>query len=167
MTVRNPRYALKIAKAIQTSVHGTLPPALDNGLVLYDTLVSNPELRKATRQLFADMHYSRSVEEAYKCLNNFVKARSRLVSDDGASLMHKAFSPKNPVLGLSALRTTSQQDQQQGYMEIFAGCMTGIRNPRAHEHRHLDSPQVATELLALANHLFRIVESARRKRPKP
>ena len=37
---------------------------------------------------------------------------------------------------------------------MFAGAMTGIRNPRAHEHELKDDPKVALELLALANHLM-------------
>jgi hypothetical protein len=42
--------------------------------------------------------------------------------------------------------------------------MTGIRNPRAHEHNYLDEPHAALELLALANHLFRLVMQATRTR---
>ena len=45
-------------------------------------------------------------------------------------------------------------------MDIFAGSMTGIRNPRAHEHDLVDEPEVALELLALANHLMRKLDAA-------
>jgi Protein of unknown function (Hypoth_ymh) len=47
-------------------------------------------------------------------------------------------------------------------MDIFAGAMTGIRNPRAHEHAYLDDPRTALELLALANHLARMARGATR-----
>ena len=40
-------------------------------------------------------------------------------------------------------------------MDIFAGVMAGIRNPRAHEHELEDEPEVALELIILANHLMR------------
>jgi uncharacterized protein (TIGR02391 family) len=127
---------------------------------LFDTLITDKLLRNTTRQLFIDGHYAQSVEEAYKLINNFVKQKTGL-SIDGASLMKNAFSANNPFLRISALRTPSQRDQQLGYMEILSGCMTGIRNPRAHEHQYLDKPEVALEMIAWANHLIRIVKKSR------
>ena len=117
-------------------------------------------LALASRKLFKDGHYARAVEEAFKCLNNLVKEKSKLPDAHGAGLMRTAFSPQNPILKLNDLLSKSQQDEQQGYMDIFAGAMTGIRNPRAHEHELVDEPEVALELLTLANHLMRKLEGA-------
>ncbi len=140
--------------------------SLGNTRAAYDLLVTDLALRDTTRQLFLDGHYALAVEEAYKCLNNTVKTRSGLDSD-GADLMRTALSPKKPVLALNPLKTRSQQDQQLGYMEVLAGCMTGIRNPRAHEHRYLDQPSVALELIVFANHLMRLIAVAKRRRSRP
>jgi len=118
----------------------------------YDALIDDPELVSTTRELFCHGHLAQSVEEAFKYANNLVKQRTGLTAD-GADLMNRALSLKNPVLKLSPLKTASQQDQQQGYMQILAGAMTGVRNPRAHQHRYLEDPRVALELLCLANHL--------------
>jgi uncharacterized protein (TIGR02391 family) len=96
--------------------------------------------------LFYEGHYALAVEEAFKCLNNFVKSKAGTRAD-GAELMRNVFTPKNPTLALNSLKTDSQRDQQLGYMDIFAGSMIGIRNPRAHEHQYLDEPQVALEML--------------------
>lgn len=131
----------------------------------YDSLVINKTLRNATRKLFTDGHYARSVEEAYKCLNNTIKIKSSL-NKDGQDLMYQAFSEKNPVLKLNRLRTESDRNEQLGYMLIFAGSMTGIRNPRAHEHELWDSPKVALEMLIMANHLMRIVDKTKRSRKR-
>jgi len=132
----------------------------------YSQIVTDDLLKDTTQQLFYDGHYALAVEEAFKCLNNFVKSKSGLGAD-GADLMRNAFTPKNPTLALNALKTDSQHDQQLGYMDIFAGSMTGIRNPRAHEHKYLDEPQVALEMLGLANHLMRMVRNANKRRKKP
>lgn len=131
--------------------------------ILYNEVVTDPELRAATEKLFRDRHYARAVEEGFKCLNNYVKGRIK--SDvDGAALMRFAFSAKKPHLKLNKLSSQSQRDEQTGYMDIFAGSMTGVRNPRVHEHRMKDDSREALELLNLANHLFRKARKAVRPR---
>lgn len=130
---------------------------------LYDILVTSSPLRDATRRLFLDGYHARAVEEAYKCLNDIVKAKSGL-SKDGQDLMNQAFSEKNPVLRLNSLKTTSHRNEQIGYMLVFGGCMTGIRNPRAHDHKKVDSPEVALEMLIWSNHLMRMIDKAKRTR---
>lgn len=126
----------------------------------FDETVTSDVIRSTSRQLFTDGHYSRAVEEAFKRLNNEVKAMSGFEELDGDKLMRQAFSANNPKLHLNSLSTISQKDEQRGYMDIFAGAMTGVRNPRAHDHELVDEPEVALELLVLANHLMRKLESS-------
>ncbi len=126
----------------------------------YDTAISDKALRLASRQLFSDGHYARAVEEAFKCLNNEVKSKSGIDSKDGDKLMRQAFSANGPTLILNDLHSQSDIDEQRGYMELFAGSMMGIRNPRAHEHQLQDSPEEALEMITLANHLMRKLRSA-------
>lgn len=121
----------------------------------FDQFVSCPNLRRASRKLFADGHYARAVEEAFKNLNNAVKTKSGLNDRDGAKLMKEVFSANSPVLKLNAFTSKSEKDEQIGYMEIFAGSMVGIRNPRAHEDELADQPEAALEMIILANHLMR------------
>ena len=143
----------------------TIPVQEQAVVELYDVVIDSKELRNVTRKLFVDGHYARAVEEAYKCINNTVKAKSGL-SADGQDLMNQAFTIKNPVLKLNALKTESERNEQLGYMLSLSGCMTGIRNPRAHEHQLWDSANVALEMLAWANHLMRIVDKAKRVRKR-
>jgi uncharacterized protein (TIGR02391 family) len=111
-----------------------------------------------------DGHYAEAVEEAYKHINNAVKRRCRAGTADGAALMQTAFSPARPLLRLNSLRTRSEQDEQLGYMHILAGCMTGVRNPRAHEHDYREDPRDALAHLVWADHLLRRVNAAKRCR---
>lgn len=140
-------------------------PPPSNLVEVYDALISSEPIRSATRKLFVDGHYAEAVEEAFKCVNNSVKQKSG-VSRDGQDLMLHVFDEKKPLLKLNELETVSQRDEQAGYKFILAGCMTGIRNPRAHEHGREDEPQVALEMLVWANHLMRVVERAKRARQK-
>jgi len=126
-------------------------------------VVVDADIRDASEKLYEDGHFDNAVLEAFKVVNNFVKDKSRLPAEDGADLMRKAFSPKNPRLAISALKTPSQVSQQQGYMEVFAGCMTGIRNPSAHEHKYLDDPDVALKLIAWADHLMAMAKTSKRR----
>ena len=167
----NYRHWLDVAKDIQgeISVAGIGSPRLSSEPVqeskqtlldLYDEAVTSELLRSASRELFADGHYAEAVEGAFKRLNNEVKAKSGLTELDGDRLMRQAFSANGPILHLNPFITSSEKDEQRGYMDIFAGAMTGIRNPRAHEDQIDDQPNVALELLVLANHLMRKLESA-------
>jgi len=131
---------------------------------LFDAMVTDPDVRAATRALFRDGHHSRAVEEGFKFLNNAVKGRSGNHDLDGPNLMHHAFSESAPVLCLNRMRTASQKDEQAGYRFMLAGAMSGIRNPRAHDHALRDEPEVALEMLTLANHLMQRVRTSTRTR---
>ena len=129
-------------------------------------LVADSRIQQVSGPLFRDGHYARSVEEAFKLLNNAVKDKSGIANQDGAGLMRSAFSANSPVLRLNAFVSQSDRDEQLGYMDIFAGSMTGIRNPRAHDHQLADEPEVALELLVLANHLMRKLDAATKSEPE-
>ena len=129
-------------------------------LVYFDIAVTNMKLRKLCRNLVATGHYSLAVEQAFKYVNNMVKVKSGLYDKDGADLMRRVFSENSPVLMLNSFQTESDKNEQQGYMHIYAGVMTGIRNPRTHQHETLDSPRDAVERLVIANHLLRILDSS-------
>ena len=128
---------------------------------LFDELITNKRLNKTEKKLYKDGHHARAVEEAYKLLDNVVKKLSG-VNESGSKLMQTVFSVGNPVLMLNAGSSTSEQDEQKGYMQIFSGCMTGIRNPRAHECEWEDSENHALQLLAFANYLVERVENSKK-----
>jgi hypothetical protein len=94
------RRALELARALQEASGETRPvpppPAIHDIERQFDELVTDEELRSVARQLFFDGHYALAVEEAYKFLNNLVKRRAGLDSEDGAGLMTKAFSATSP-----------------------------------------------------------------------
>ena len=169
---------LGIAKILQDQINdagmganeiaGDSPSAKERTLIeKFDEIVTDSELSLTCRQLFVDEHYARSVEEAFKHLNNAVKAKSGLSNVDGEPLMKQAFTPNNPRLRLNRRRTPTDENEQRGYMNLYAGAMTAIRNPRAHEHTIQDDPETALELLTLCNHLMgRLGTSTKTRRRK-
>jgi uncharacterized protein (TIGR02391 family) len=97
----------------------------------------NPELEAEARPRFEAGHYADAVESALKVVAEKVRGRTGLTID-GSDLMHKAFSPKGARLVFDDPIPATQVSMQQGYMELFAGAMTGIRNPKAHGMVQLD-----------------------------
>ena len=127
---------------------------------VFDRLVTNERLRKATIGRFRSRNFTDAVEAAFKCLANSVKEVSGHNERDGADLMRHVFGAQSPLLRLNALQSRSDKDEHNGYRDIFAGAMTGIRNPRAHEHESKDNLVIALELLTMANHLMRKLDGA-------
>lgn len=97
----------------------------------------NPKVESEARQRFEVGHYADAVEWALKVVAEEVRRRTGL-TDDGSVLMRQAFSAKKPHLKFEDPIPATQVSLQQGYMEIFAGTMTGIRNPKAHGMVQLD-----------------------------
>ena len=96
----------------------------------------HPRIAALARPRFEAGFFGDAVEASYKEVNDEVKRISRegvgCRDRDGASLMNAAFSPTSPLIRLTALETETDRSIQQGYMQIMAGAMTGIRNPKAH-----------------------------------
>ena len=122
-------------------------------------MVTNRVLSVASRQLFADRHYTRSVEQGFKAVNSVVKQRTGF-ADEGRPLMERAFSGKAPKLSVNELKTRTDTDEQTGTMMLFAGAMAAVRNVRTHDLDRHDDAQIALELLAFANYLMRVTEGA-------
>ena len=121
------------------------------------------DIRRVSERLFKDGHYAESVSTAFIELNHQVKQeykRLKNVELDGAELMHTGFSPHKPVFVLADQSTESGRNTQQGFMELFAGSMIGIRNPHAHENLSLD-PDRAKHFLYLASLLMKTFKTVR------
>ena len=78
---------------------------------------------------------------------------------DGMALMHKVFSPNAPLLRFNALADSSDKDEQQGFMMMFAGAVAGLRNPRAHK-LITDDPERALEFIAFVSLLAKLLDGA-------
>ncbi|WP_447765300.1 TIGR02391 family protein [Sphingopyxis panaciterrae] len=134
--------------------------------ILFSQLVTEPEISNVCSDLFESGFYNQAVTEAFKALNKFVQKKSGRKDVSDSSLMNLVFSEKDPILYWSARSSTSEKDEQKGYMFLYAGGFTGIRNPCAHEIGWIDDHQSALDAILFAQHLIRKAKKAS-VTPKP
>lgn len=121
------------------------------------TMISN-----VCKKKYFDGHYADAVESAFKEVNSRCKKiyKTKVGEEkDGSDLMNKLFSPNNPILAFEDISTDSGKNVQQGYMQIFSGSMTGIRNPNAHENQVL-TKESSYKRLMLASLLMEKIDEA-------
>ena len=73
--------------------------------------------------------------------------------------MTTCFSPNKPLLTIQDMDSETGRNIQQGYMEIFAGVMIGIRNPNAHANQSI-SREDTVRILHLASLLMYKIDQA-------
>ena len=118
----------------------------------------HPRIRTLARPRFEAGFFGDAVEASFKeVVNDAVKRVVRESTSrelDGTGVMTTAFSVQNPIIRLTPLATETDRNVQQGYMQIFAGAMTGVRNPQAPGNLDPDSSS-ALHLICLASLLLR------------
>lgn len=127
---------------------------------IYDILKIHPKIKKVTESLFKTGHYSQAIFEAFKMIELEVKKKSKIYDKEGADLMHNVFNETNPILKINPLKTLSDKDEQYGFRFIFAGSMTGIRNPKAHEIIKQKDPNVTLEYISFVSLLMKIIDKS-------
>ena len=105
--------------------------------------------------------YFHAVQEAAKSLCDRVRTMSGLTMD-GATLFNTAFAVSNPYIAYNSLRTSSEQNQQNGLKEMLCGVIHMIRNVTAHELRiHWDvNEKDAVDILTQISYLQIIIAAA-------
>lgn len=157
--------AISVLESIKEYFAETLEDTGVSGFVkpikAYEGLELHPVIAKASSNLYKDGHYANAVEDSVKALNNLVRLSSGVEDKDGTQLMEYVFSPKNPVLKINELKDQSDLDEQKGFMSLFSGAVSGLRNPRAHKIIK-DDPEMALEFIAFISLLAKFVDRAKK-----
>lgn len=149
------------AVAIQRALEGLRRKAVEaseeNGAETADywTYV-HPAIRQVSMKAMNSGLFAEAVEAAFKEVNIQVK-RKASSEKDGVSLMRWAFSPNNPVLKVTPdMETQSGKDTQAGYMDMFAGAISAIRNPKAHENMVISRDDAVRKLIFASMLMYKL-----------
>lgn len=124
--------------------------------------IIHPVIQRVAKSKFEDGYLADAVESALKEVNKRIKdyVRSKTRRElDGAPLMQYAFSLQQPVVTLNNLETETGRNIQQGYMQIFAGSMTGIRNPKAHDNINIEEARAIHFLFLTSLLMYKLDEA--------
>lgn len=111
------------------------------------------------QKLFDDGHYAQATFEAYKFVDKEIQRHAKS-NKSGFGLMMDALGGNSPVVRLTPMLNTTQQDEQKGFQFLFAGAVLAIRNPRGHEYGVSDDPDMCLDHLSLASLLLRRLAEA-------
>jgi uncharacterized protein (TIGR02391 family) len=136
-------------------VVGTLTPLGQDARIA----ALHADVREVADRYLKSGHPEVAIFEAFKAINNRVKAMTGLELD-GGKLMGEAFADSDPPIVLGDLSTDTGRNVQAGFRFLFMGAVRGIRNPDAHElFKALDAEE-ALETLAFASMLVRRLDAA-------
>ena len=130
---------------------------------VFDKMQFHPRVIAASKSLFRDGHYASAILEAFKAVNNFVRAKSGLSPNElrgvkDRPLMAKVFDEKEPLIKLNELITDTDINEQEGFKLLFMGATEGIRNPKAHDLIEMKDPYKTLEYLAFASLLLKKID---------
>lgn len=125
----------------------------------------HPLILKSSKTLYLNGHYANAAEDAFIEINDRVKRLFAIVRPgenvpDGEAAMTTVFSAKNPLVEFCDLGTTTGLSKQKGYMQMLAGAMSALRNPKAHSNAETINDQEAYRRLVTASMLMYAIDEA-------
>lgn len=116
----------------------------------------HPTIREDVWALYHRGKYDTAVFEAMKAVEVAVREAAQYKdSDYGTDMIMRAFhEEKGPLRDPNALPA-----ERIARRSLFAGAYGSYKNPHSHRNVALDDPDEAAEIIALACHLLRIVDS--------
>lgn len=124
----------------------------------------HPRIAQASKKLFLDGSYANAACDAFIEINDRVKRLFQVVKPgedvpDGDAAMKRVFSTKNPLIEFCDRSTDSGANTQKGFMEMLAGAMSALRNPKAHANIPIDRNDAMRRLIFASMLMYKIDEA--------
>lgn len=156
-------HGLQSARALLESLMEEITEyGLENNDGSIDKECMHPDVDALSKKAMQADLYADAVERAFKAINSRVKkmVKGRVpAGDDGVKLMQEVFSASNPLIRLASDDDPSGADVQRGYMFMFAGGMSAIRNPKAHDNIEIDRNDALRKLYFASMLMYKLDEA--------
>lgn len=125
----------------------------------------HPRIISVSKKLFEDGHYANAAADAFIEINDRVKKLFTKVKPneikipDGQSLMTTVFSENKPLIEFCDQTTESGKNTQKGYMQMLAGALAALRNPRVHANVSISAEEAMRELIFASILMYKIDEA--------
>lgn len=123
----------------------------------------HPAIEKSSLEQYKAGHLRDAVLNGVIAVFDMIRARTKL-DLDGTKLTGQAFGVDNGKLIFSEVESESGRNDQVGFMKIYEGVYTGVRNVKAHSLTHdLDECKAGQYLVMLSLLARRVEECNERK----
>jgi uncharacterized protein (TIGR02391 family) len=117
----------------------------------------HPLIERTSLRQFREGHLRSAVLDGVTALYDLIRQRTGLQLD-GKDLAGQAFGIEKGRLIFSELGTETGRNDQKGFMQIFEGIYTGVRNVKAHTLNHDLNEQKAAQYLVMLSLLARRID---------
>ena len=135
------------------------------GVGVWDLI--HPKIAAVSQKLFEDGHYANAAEDAFVEINDRVKKLFMKVNPtapkvpDGYTAMNMVFSDNAPLLEFCDRSTETGSNIQKGYMQMLAGAMSALRNPKAHANITITKDDAMRRLMFASMLMYKIDEAVK------
>lgn len=127
----------------------------------------HPSVAKISKKLYEDGHFANASEDAFIEINFRVKNIYKITNPtsdkvpDGDNAMNVVFSTNNPIVKFADISTETGKNIQKGYMQMFSGAISALRNPKAHANIALEKEECKRNLLFASMLMFKLDEGVK------
>ena len=176
MTIKNKLF--REVPASWNTIHIHINPfAFGQGIEVLDILLAqnfnsqddwchliHPRIAQVSKKLYFDGSYANAACDAFIEVNDRVKRLFQVIRPgeslpDGDAAMKRVFSTNNPMIEFCDRSSDSGANTQKGFMEMLAGAMSALRNPKAHANIQIGQEDAMRRLIFASMLMYKIDEA--------